>query len=78
MYDWGFFQSARSLNDVIRGKALKSVSFVLSEFSQTANIEPKLTTYVGTKGVSHKVKLLPQCFSVNDDTCTSYKTGPKL
>ena len=49
-----FFQSARSLNDVIRGKALKSVSFVLSEFSQIANIELKLTTYVGTKGVKKR------------------------
>ena len=27
-------------NDVIYGKALKSVSFVLDEFSQIANIEP--------------------------------------
>ena len=50
----GFFQSTRSPNDVIRGKALISVSFVLSEFSQTANIEPKLTTYVGTKGVKKR------------------------
>ena len=33
-------------SDVICGKALKYVSFVLSnEFSQIANIEPKLTTY---------------------------------
>ena len=30
--------------DVIRGTALKSVSFVLCEFSQIANTEPKLTT----------------------------------
>ena len=56
-------------NDVICGKALKSVSFVLNEFSQIANIEPRLTTY-GTKGVnnlemrsvstiSHEVRLFP-------------------
>ena len=32
-------------NDVIRGKALKSVSCVLNEFSQIVNIESKLTTY---------------------------------
>ena len=32
-------------NDIIYRKALKSVSFVLDEFSQIANIEPKLTTY---------------------------------
>ena len=33
-------------NDIIRGnKALKSVSFVLSEFSHRPNIEPKLTTW---------------------------------
>ena len=31
--------------DIIHKKALKSVSFVLKEFSQIANIEPKLTTY---------------------------------
>ena len=35
-----------SFNDgVIRGKALKSACFVLNEFSQIANIEPKLTKY---------------------------------
>ena len=32
-------------NDIIRVKALKSVSFVLDKFSQIANIEPKLTTH---------------------------------
>ena len=32
-------------NDIIRGKALKSVRFVVNDFSQIANIEPKLTTY---------------------------------
>ena len=32
-------------NDIIRVKALKSVSFVLNKFSQIANIEPKLTTH---------------------------------
>ena len=37
-------------NGVIRGKALKSVSFVLNEFSQIANIEPKLTTYWHKRG----------------------------
>ena len=63
-------------NDIIHKKALKSVSSVLKEFSQIANIEPKLTTY-GTKGVgnlemssvsmiSHEERLLPQCFSAND------------
>ena len=52
------------------------MSFVLNEFSQTANIECKLTTY-GTKGVnnlemssvstiSHEERLLPQRFFVND------------
>ena len=39
-------------NDIIHKKALKSVSSVLKEFSQIANIEPKLTTY-GTKGVGN-------------------------
>ena len=63
-------------NDVVRWKALKSVSFVLNEFSQTANIECTLTTY-GTKEVnnlemksvstiSHEERLLLQHFSVND------------
>ena len=37
-------------NGVIRGKALKYVSFVLKEFSQIANIEPKLTTYWHKRG----------------------------
>ena len=37
-------------NDVIRGKALKSVSCVLNEFSQIVNIEPKLTTYWHKRG----------------------------
>ena len=37
-------------NDVIRGKALKSGSFVLNEFSQIANIEPKLNTYWHKRG----------------------------
>ena len=37
-------------NDVIRGKALKCVNFVLNEFSQRANIEPKLTTYWHKRG----------------------------
>ena len=37
-------------NDVIHGKALKSVSFVLNEFSQKANIEPKPTTYQHKRG----------------------------
>ena len=32
-------------NDIICGKALKYVSFVLNKFSQIANVEPKLTTY---------------------------------
>ena len=49
------------------------MSFILSEFSQIANIEPKLTTYWHKRGeelssvstISHKVKVLPQCFSVN-------------
>ena len=34
----------------VRGKALKSVSFVLNEFSQLANIEPKLTYILTQKG----------------------------
>ena len=38
------------INDVIRGKALKSGSFVLNEFSQIANIEPKLNTYCHRRG----------------------------
>ena len=37
-------------NDIIRGKALKSMSFVLNEFSQIANIEPKLPTYWHKRG----------------------------
>ena len=37
-------------NDIICRKALKSVSFVLKEFSQIANIEPKLTTYCHKRG----------------------------
>ena len=37
-------------NDVIRGKSLKSMSFVLNEFSQIANIDPKLTTYWHKRG----------------------------
>ena len=37
-------------NDVIHGKALKSVSFVLNEFSQIANTESKLTTYWNKRG----------------------------
>ena len=32
-------------NDVTRGKALTSMSFVLNKFSLIANVEPKLTTY---------------------------------
>ena len=62
-------------NDVIRGKALKSVGFVLNDFSQIANIEPTLTTYIDTKGVnnlemssvstiSNKERF--QCFSAKD------------
>ena len=39
-----------SNNDIFRGKALKSLSFVLSEFSQIANIEPTLTTYWYKRG----------------------------
>ena len=60
-------------NDVIRGKALNSVSFVLNEFYQIANVEPKLTTYYhkrvnnlemsGVSTISHEERLLPQCFS---------------
>ena len=65
-------------NDVIHGKALKYVSFVLNKFSQIATIEPKLTTYWHKRGeqvrneytthylysstISHEVRLLPQCF----------------
>ena len=37
-------------NDIFRGKALKSLSFVLREFSQIANIEPTLTTYWYKRG----------------------------
>ena len=37
-------------NDIIRKKALKSVSFVLNKFSQMACIEPKLTTYWHKRG----------------------------
>ena len=37
-------------NDIIRRKALKSVSFVLNEFSLIANIEPKLTIYWHKRG----------------------------
>ena len=37
-------------NDVIRGKVLKSVGLVLNEFSQRANVEPKLTTYWHKRG----------------------------
>ena len=37
-------------NDVICGKALKSVSAVLSEFFQIANIAPTLTTYWHKRG----------------------------
>ena len=39
---------------VIRGKALKSVSFVLNEFSQIANTEPKLTTCWHKRGDTTK------------------------
>ena len=39
-----------NINYVICGKTLKSVSFVLSEFSQIANIEPKLYLHIGTNG----------------------------
>ena len=63
-------------NYVARGKAVKAVSFVLSELSQTANIETKLTTcwYKGVNNlemssvstISHEEILLPQCFSLND------------
>ena len=63
-------------NYVILRKALKSMSLVLNEFSQIANIEPKLTTY-WNKGVnnlemssvsmmSHEERQLTQCFSVSD------------
>ena len=37
-------------NDIIRVKALKSVSFVLNKFSQIANIESKLTTHWHKRG----------------------------
>ena len=37
-------------DDVIHRKALKSVSFVLNEFSQIGNIESKLTTYWHKRG----------------------------
>ena len=37
-------------NDVIPGKILKYMSFVLNEFSQIANIESHLTTYWYKRG----------------------------
>ena len=60
-------------NDVIRGKTMKSIGFVLNEFSWIENIEPKPTTNIGTKGLNNlemsslsTIRLLPQCFSTND------------
>ena len=40
-------------NDIMWGKALKFVSCVLNELCQTANIESRLTIYIGTKGVNN-------------------------
>ena len=37
-------------NDIICGKALKSVTLVLNEFSQIVNTEPELTTYWHKRG----------------------------
>ena len=39
-----------SNNDIICVKAPKSVTFVLNEFSQITNIEPKVTTYWHKRG----------------------------
>ena len=40
-------------NDVIRGKTMKSVGFVLNEFSWIENMKPKPTTNIGTKGMNN-------------------------
>ena len=41
-------------NDIIHGKALKYLSFILSEFSPIANVKPIPTTYsMGTEGVNN-------------------------
>ena len=52
------------------------MSFVLNEFSQIVNIEPKLTTQClkrraqlemsSVSMINHEERLLPQCFSAND------------
>ena len=73
---WEHFIIGPFNNDAICGKALKSVSFVLYKFSQIANIEPKLTTYWHKRAnnlemssvstISHKERLLPQCYSMKD------------
>ena len=41
-------------NDIIHGKALNSLSFILSEFSPIANVKPIPTTYsMGTEGANN-------------------------
>ena len=46
----GVYLSDPFNNDIICRKALKSVSFLLKEFSLIANIEPKLTIYWHKRG----------------------------